>query len=503
MTKAEPQQPGERPPPALVFLVTAAALQRLATTAANSDLWGFLAFGRLFWETGRFPYQDVFAYTPTLTPWVYHEWLTGVLFYPLYLWTGGTGLQVLKYGLGLATFYLLSLAARLQRSRACLTLIVFLAVSPFLTLFYSPVRPQVFTYFFFALELYLLEGARQRGRWRSLWLLPPLLALWANLHGGFVAGLGLLALYLVGEALHRRPYRAYGVVLLGSGLATLINPYGLQYWTYLQGAVSMPRPYILEWAPLYNFYQAGQMPGFFLFVLLSLAVMLVLLAGWVRWRDYTGWLTLAVTAYLSLKHVRHLMFFLLALGLYGPLLLTRFAEKCGPLPRLPSLSITLKKNIVVILCSCLATLFAYQFIRSQPLSLVIPSHPEERYYYPVAAVDFVKRENLSGKILTDFTWGQYLIWQLYPACRVAFDGRYETVYPREVEEAYQLFIEGLPGWSGFLERYPPDMILIAKASRPYLLLKAEPRWREVFADAGSALFVSKEFSPNLTPAVGQ
>ena len=52
---------------------------------ADPDLWGYLAFGRLFWESGYFPFHDVFSYIPTKEIWVYHEWLTGVLFFPIVL----------------------------------------------------------------------------------------------------------------------------------------------------------------------------------------------------------------------------------------------------------------------------------------------------------------------------------------------------------------------------------------------------------------------------------
>ncbi len=56
---------------------------------ADYDLWGYLSFGRIFWEESYFPYQDVFSYTPTKTIWVYHEWLTGVCLYFIYKYSGG------------------------------------------------------------------------------------------------------------------------------------------------------------------------------------------------------------------------------------------------------------------------------------------------------------------------------------------------------------------------------------------------------------------------------
>jgi hypothetical protein len=503
VTPAAPEEHSGRLAATLALLVAAVMLYRLATTWVTNDLWGFLAFGRLFWETGRFPYQDVFAYTPTLNPWVYHEWLTGVLFYPLYQWGGGAGLQVLKYVLGLAALFLAYLSARLQRPNASLTFIVFLAISPFITLGYSPVRAQVFTYFFFALTLYVLEGARQRARWRGLLLLPPVMTLWANFHGGFVAGLGLMGIYTLGEALNRQPYRAYGLTLAGSALATLINPYGLEYWIYLHRAITMPRPFVFEWAPLHTSYQVGLIPGLHVALILCLIIFVAALAGVTRWRDYTGWLTVAVTTYMCLKHVRHLMFFLLALGLYGPLLLTRYASRLGPSPWLPGLGSRLKSQIFPLICTGLALFFASLFLQARPLCLVTPDYRDGKGFYPVGAVEYLKKQQLSGKVLTDFNWGQYLLWHLYPAYRVAFDGRYETVYPREVEEAYALFIDGLPGWRNFLEKYPPDLILIARNSRPYPLLKADPGWREIYADPGSVLLARRGFASNLPPAMGQ
>ena len=73
-----------------VALTVAAAgisfvLYRMATTVADPDLWGYLSFGRLFWQSPQFPYHDVFSFVPTLPTWVYHEWLTGAVFYPIFI----------------------------------------------------------------------------------------------------------------------------------------------------------------------------------------------------------------------------------------------------------------------------------------------------------------------------------------------------------------------------------------------------------------------------------
>ena len=56
------------------------------------------------------------------------------------------------------------------------------------------VRPQLFSYLFFLLTLVVIHAA-DSGRTRALWLMTPIVALWANFHGAFLAGLGLLAVW--------------------------------------------------------------------------------------------------------------------------------------------------------------------------------------------------------------------------------------------------------------------------------------------------------------------
>ncbi len=79
---------------------------------------------------------------------------------------------------------------------------------------------------FMAVEVYR-GGAR-------LWPLIPIFAVWANLHGGFIVGLGVLGISAVIVGLQelwatRKITRAWSIaaVTLGCALATLLNPFGL------------------------------------------------------------------------------------------------------------------------------------------------------------------------------------------------------------------------------------------------------------------------------------
>jgi hypothetical protein len=469
-------------------------LRLLSLNQADPDLWGYMSFGRLFWQSPRFPYQDVFSYTPVRIPWVYHEWLTGVLFYQLYQAFGAPGLQILKYSLGLGTMGLVYLTARVRGAHPLIAALFIGLILPIARYGYFQVRAQVFTFFFFALFLYTLERARLSGRWRGLVLLPVLLIPWCNLHGGFLAGLGLIALYAAGEFLSRRPYLPFLLVFMLSLLVTLINPYGVAYWEYMARAVTMPRPNITEWASVYRFYQKSGM-DLGLIYLLYLAFIGILGMCQSRWREVSASLSLAATLYLGLKHMRHLFFLLILWGAYFPVCFNvnvKFLQSCVGLKKLWDFKRT---KILVLACLAVYTLFnTFLFLDRNSFSLELPEKPvsqEDRYarFYPVGAVNFMKKQGLSGKILTKFEWGEYLIWELYPPSLVGFDGRYETVYPPEVEENFLEFIDARPQWRQVLEKYPPDLILLDKRMKIAKLIEKELQWRQIYIDAGCVLFM--------------
>ena len=107
-------------------------------------------------------------------------------------------------------------------------------------------RPQMFTLVCLSALIALLARDNYR-RGPTIWLAVPLMALWANPHGGFVAGIVTLALYsgvaalcdlAAGEGL-RRAIRLAPVTLAATA-ATLVNPYGIGMWKAVLYALSNP-----------------------------------------------------------------------------------------------------------------------------------------------------------------------------------------------------------------------------------------------------------------------
>jgi hypothetical protein len=271
-----------------------------------------------------------------------------------------------------------------------------------------------------------------------------------------------------------------------------VNPYGLEYWTYIIRALAMPRPEITEWASIVTAWRSG-LPREPLIYYAGLAGFTVLLAAWARWREVTPMLVLGLTLCLGLKHLRHQIFFLLAAGAYLPVLLQAYFHQFFSRDPLLSWRLRLGKMLPVALALCFTLIYGYKFAGKSPLSLEVPATVDEvnkaGIHYPVGAVEFLRKSSLSGKLLNEFNWGEYLIWELYPRFRVAMDGRYETVYGDELYRLHSDFFYGRPGWRQFLTAYPPDLILVDPRSQVFALLRTAPDWRQVYGDAGAALFV--------------
>jgi hypothetical protein len=461
---------------------------------ADYDLWGYLSFGRVFWEEGFFPYQDVFAYTPTNPLWVYHEWLTGVVFFELIKYLGPASLQLLRYVLAILTIYLIYLTAQ-KRGGSLFYITISLIPSILIISFgYNPVRAQIFTFLFFILSLYLLESSKKTGDGTTLRWLPLIQIVWCNFHGGFIAGLGLIFLYALGESLARKKmavsYLKWGTI---ASFATLINPYGIRYWIYTIQAVSMPRPEITEWHSVMTALKANiQIFPVTLFLMMSLLILLIFFGR--RKKDITEFFIIAVVIYLGMVHIRHGVLFGLVFGAYMPVYISELSDKWNA--KHSSIMCPIRFLPVIFSALLIGAYFYFYPVRQvtfiPSFSLVASSDD-----YPKGAMNWMKTHNIKGNVLPHFEWGEYLIWSCYPDCRVAMDGRYETVYQDNVHREYFDFLYGRGNWDIFLKKYPHDIVLLKTGTRTHSLMMNEKNWRVVYSDHISVVFMKNNIKNKL------
>jgi hypothetical protein len=341
-----------------------------------------------------------------------------------------------------------------------------------------------------------LERSRQKGQWFLLPILVPIYIVWCNLHGGFLSGLGIIAIYIVGEAFSRRTWWPYLLVFLLSVLSTLINPYGVDYWTYLFYAVALPRAEITEWASIFTAYVQHTMSLVNIIWYVALGILSLRILVKARWREITPILLLSGTFLLGIQHVRHTVFFPLLAAVYLPEPFQPYIEDLQT--KLANVLIWLKEKAPVAFVSSrrMTTFFIAiviflfcVFLGASSSSFMIPSQEMEQgqiAYFPTGALEYIKRNYSSGNILTEFAWGEYLIWNLGPQMKVGLDGRYETVYQDHVANEYFDYIKGKE--NGFLSAYAHDLVLFPPDSPPVASLRRSPDWKVAYEDMGSILF---------------
>src|SRR5262245_15479716 len=216
----------------------------------DSDTGWHIRSGDLILETGGVPRRDPFSHTLAGREWFAWEWLTDLIMAVTHRYWGLAGVVSLAILVLLASYDLLYRMMMRLGSDAVVafTMTIFAAVSGVV---HWLARPHLISIALVAVWYTAVEDFR-RNRGRRIYLLPLLIALWANLHGAFVVTFPMLAIYAAGEwcefaargewrsAKCRRVLLTYVAVGALSAVAALATPYGVRLyghlWRYLTDA---------------------------------------------------------------------------------------------------------------------------------------------------------------------------------------------------------------------------------------------------------------------------
>ena len=215
----------------------------------GADARWLAALGGTILERGSIPSGVPYAAAPSVD-WVNVPVLGELVFHALQVVGGDRGFLVAQLIAVTAALTLLALGMRAlgasdAASAVVLMLVFFAAVPSFLI-----VRAQLFSLVLFCAALLLLRAESRRSS-RRVWLLVPLIVLWANLHGGVLLGLAIAAAYLVLERARREPVVAASV-LIACCAALFLTPALLDSGHYYLGVLRSEAAQRGEglWAPL-------------------------------------------------------------------------------------------------------------------------------------------------------------------------------------------------------------------------------------------------------------
>jgi len=419
------------------LLVAAALLLVFAVaslTEADPDLWGHVRFGADVLRTHELPSIDPYSFTQD-RPWINHEWLSELQMGLAWTLGATTGLVVLKGALVLAALVVVWLA--LRRTDFGIRLIMAALFVLGAGRAFKTLRPQLWSILCFAILCRVLAEPSPRGR---RWL-PVLFLIWANVHGGWLVGLGVLGVWtIVSLAVRPREAQSWLPACVLCALATLMTPYGWRLWLFLWETVGVTRD-ITEWQPLWTVPVTAWAPW--------LAAVGVTVWAFLR-QDPDRWGRTAVVlmlGYFSLRVERVLPFFVTSAVLLAAPIVSDSRNHGTSAPR------------------ALASFFAI----AMAVTGVWVAH-SSRQCIPVRGPWIADREAAQsleaaeGRLVVPFDWGEYAIWHVGPRLRVSMDGRRETVYTDRRIAEHDAILAGTTEGFAILDAWRPEYVWLPRSS---------------------------------------
>ena len=442
----------------------------------------------------RIATDDVYSLHVPPLRWIAHEWLAEIIMAGVFKIAGLTGLVLFFAALLSAVHWLLFSILRSKSENLILvTLITFLATSSSSNHWLA--RPHVFSLLFALVWHHLLDQFQYHNS-RGLRFLPILMLFWVNLHGGYVIGLILLLVYLGGNILHSfsslpqeaREYRKKAKRLLGASiitiLACLINPFGYEIliFPFKLASDQFVMDNVTEFMSP-NFHET--LP--FKYMLLAIIGTLALSRTPLNLIEVG---LLLLLSYMTLYSARHVSLFAIIIS---PLLLKSSENVYRRLPapivkfcqtRNSNLA-QIDRNVTGYLWPVGALLCVFALALFGKLEFDFNNKR-----FPVAAVQFLKRETVGGNMFNNDEFGDYIIYTLWPQYRVFMDGR-SDMYSDKYGRPYLKVANVLPGWKEVLSHYNIDWIIFDTYSALTSALADDIDWQPIYSDRVATIFVKK------------
>jgi hypothetical protein len=444
--------------------------------------------GRVILETGHIPARSIVSYTAVNEPLVAHAWLSEVIFASLFS-IGGLALLTVATGILVAATH--ASIALFLRNRgadprwALGAAFISLAVSSthWLT------RPHMFSIAGAALTLFLLETKSRK----RLALFAVLFAVWANLHGGWLFGLLMIAIYVTGnlaEAALARERRAEwmqlargnAAALAIASLVTLLNPFGLAlHREVLSGATSATLAKQMGEFMSPDFQAAAPLP-----FLAALLVSVALLAVLKKRMPLPHLILVVVSLFLALRSFRNMALF----GVSAWPLIALHASNAWPAGRrkFPLFNEIARLDagsrvglyaapvalILILIGLNSGSVFGAQLIRSE----------FSNAKFPVAAVAKARAAGLNDRIFEAWEWGGYIMYA-WPEARLLVD---PLKFNDATTEAFAKIDAVRPGWQQEIDRWNIKTVIIHPKSPLAETLAIDPGWKLWYSDSTAVIF---------------
>lgn len=430
----------------------------LSNFQLDPDFLWHVAVGNQMLATGEVMRGDVFTWTMPGYVWgnsyVFYEG-----FVAWFLQHVGYTQMVFLFGLVGA----LTISGLVRRVSLIQTMLVIMAAA--LSRANLGLRPHMFSFVFFSLLLLALEK-KLFDKPMFSFVAFAFFALWANVHRGFVFALVFFGAYLFLSWLAEKNINKWAVIAFCCAVAgTFVTPHPLEIWT---GGVADDFKtwenlwYIAEWFPTAFFY-----PVNILFAGSGVVLAYMFVFGGRKINPI--WFMCAAFTYALAFIFVNLVSFWTAVFVF---LTSRYFEVSSPLLKRGERWGWFFIGLVCAFC-VLGLFFNFALGKGDKWSL---DSGLDKAKFPVAALDYIKNQNINGNIFNEYQWGGYLIWR-GEGREVFIDGRMAG-WKRDGVSILGDYVKVMKGECGVLDKYDVQVLLV----RPSFSMVCFDGFQEVWSD---------------------
>ncbi|MBX4210642.1 hypothetical protein KW783_01585 [Candidatus Parcubacteria bacterium] len=458
------------------------------------DLGRHLKNGEIFvtqpTERHALLHTNFYSYTETNYPFINHHWGFGVIVYLLWLVVGFKGLTFFYLALLMGALLLFFDVAR-RYAGLWVAVASLFATLPIIA-YRIEIRPEGVTYFFAALFFWILwRYTRENISAKFLWLLPVVMLLWVNIHIGFIFGFAVLAIFLADECIDstkRRDdkIRNISIALVISGIAGLVNPSFISGLLYPFKIFSNYGYLVFENQSILYLQKLGFNPTIFLlYEIVVVVAWLSFIVAWLVGKKPTVaiFLSTLMATVLSATAIRNLPF----MGLFG---MVALAINGHDILRIS----VFKKILIPIYCVAALALFNIGVQNIIDSRSILGPGIMPNVQRPA---DFLKNNNISGPIFSDYDVGAYMIYNFFPKERVFVDNRPEAYPTNFFRDTYIPVQLDLSRWAELSEKYKFNVIFFnrneqSQWAQNFINFRInDPQWAVVYSDPQVLIYLRR------------
>ncbi|MBW2664040.1 MAG: hypothetical protein JRD93_19195 [Deltaproteobacteria bacterium] len=460
----------------------------------DGDTGYHIRAGEYIIDTLSIPKEDIFSFHTPLLAWTAHEWLSEIIMAMVHRSFGLTGIVIFFSFIISLVYYLLFKILRKNNNDILITAFIVILVLGASKIHWLA-RPHIFSLLLMVIWYYLLDEYQYNHK-NYLYFFPPIILVWVNLHGGFLAGFILIGVYLFGNTVkfitskdsekdnYKKKVRLLGLTTIACFLVCLINPYGYRILLFPFNLVS--NQFIMDNVTEFmspNFHRISIKPFEFILLLIY-----VVLAFSKKRLNIIELVMILLFTHMSFYSARYIPLFAI---IAAPILLRQLRpilEKSdGKIAKF------IKKrsdNVSEIDASTRGYLWP---VAAVILVIVLAMGGKIDFKFneetkPVAAVEFLKKENIQGNMFDNDEFGDYIIYAAWPQYRVFFDGR-SDMYGTERLKEYLKVARVKQGWDEVLKKHNIDWIIYNANSPLSMFLMERDDWKLIYADKVANIFV--------------